>query len=407
MTFSKILPRHYLAISIMFCSLTAQKAQGIDLTPSNIALGNNYTLNLVGGYRFQDGTFGDSRIGYAVGPIAVSSNDDMVYVAGHTHHFAVGGFAFNKEPQLGRLDMLPIIPSSVPFTRVSPPHKPQSSANRITGLEILGNQLLVMTDEYYDADGNNKENLVIFENRYDLKGSDQIGYFHVQGSTHAAGWMSEILPPLSNELKAIYLTGSASNFAINVRNSIGPTLFTWFPFFINKAKPIGRTLSTESLLDYSLQHPLHEDAYNETRQNDLWTEVSTAVYGFISPNQKHYIVIGTSGGHESGIGYKITQDNGRKCAGPCAFKHDDYYNHFWIYNTSDIKQAQEGSAKPYELRPVEYGKLSLFSHRHLIIGADFNFQSKRLYLLINNLDATQSRFEVLPVLLVFELMNKT
>ena len=89
---------------------------------------------------------------------------------------------------------------------------------------------------------------------------------------------------------------------------------------------------TDSLMDFSLKHPIVPDQYNKSLKNNLWTELSAAHYGFIIPNTSSYLVIGKSGGHNSGIGYKITQDNGRECGGPCSVKAGDSYNYFWFFS---------------------------------------------------------------------------
>ena len=72
------------------------------------------------------------------------------------------------------------------------PHKARNSADRIVGIETLGEQLLVSTNEYYDANANNKENLVVFANRRDLKSGEQYGFYSFSGRSHAAGWMGKL-----------------------------------------------------------------------------------------------------------------------------------------------------------------------------------------------------------------------
>lgn len=378
-------------------------AQTPQVEEQTVTLGQNYQLKVSGALRFAEGTHGSSRLAYTVGPIAVTRDETLIYTAGHAHHFSIGAFALDKSPSFGDIDDLPIISSALPFIKIAPPHS-KASATRIVGVDTLDAQLLITTDEYYDADANNSEHLVVFPDRHDLSISEQVGFFTLQGASHAAGWMSSIPSPLSADLNAIYLSGSANNIPINSRHSIGPTFFTWFPFYLDKVDPAVRTISTEPLIDYSLTNPLHQDRQNNSLKNNLWTELSTAVYGFVSPNQKHYIIVGSSGGHESGIGYKITQDDGSKCAGSCAYEHDDYYNYFWIYDMKDIVKSHKGELRAHELRPTSYGRLDLFDHRYLIIGADFNRETNKLYLLIDELDDTQNKFEKQPALLVTEFI---
>lgn len=380
----------------------------IDSEKRVIPLNEDNVLVLAGGYRVEAGTFGSSRLAYTPGPMAVSDDDKLLFVSGHVHHYSVGSFMLESKPSIGPIKSLPIASNYQPFVKISPNIK-RNTANRITGLDINDSKLFVTTDEFYDANTDNREHLVIFESPDSLNSSDQNGYFELGARSHASGWMGEIPETVSTlfgfpkDYNLNRLAGSASNLAINGRLSIGPSLFTWFPYFIPKAEAGSRPLSTVPLIDYSLENPLHKDQYNEEGNNDIWTELSTAVYGFFTPDGSSYIVIGTSGGHQSGIGYKIEQSNGKRCGGPCAFDHTDYYNYYWIYDTQDIKKVYDGELKAHEIRPSNYGELPIFDHRNLIIGADFNSSSRLLYLLIDRLDKTQSRFESQPVLMVYEL----
>ena len=51
----------------------------------------------------------------------------------------------------------------------------------------------------------------------------------------------------------------------------------------------------------------------------IWNFLSEAVYGFIVPGTSTFAVFGSSGGVNSGIGYKLTQDNGNLCEGYCSY----------------------------------------------------------------------------------------
>lgn len=389
---------------VLFCFNTSGKqASFIDISPNTVNLSDDYTLVSLGAYRIKAGTYGSSRLAYTSGAFTVSDDEKILYIAGHSQHFSIGAFEINKEPRYGPVERLPVLPSSQPFIKVHPNFISDGAANRITGIEILDDSLLVMTDEYYDANTNNVENLVVFENRYDLQKSEQKGFFELTAHSHAAGWMSKIPDPLAKELDALYLSGNASNLPIDGRLSIGPTMFTWYPYFLNDSNPKDRIIMTRPLIDYSLSNPLNKDQYNKSKKNKVWTEVSKAFYGFISPNLKHYIVLGTSGGNDSGIGYKIKQNNGHQCGGPCTYDYKDNYNYYWIYSIKDTISSKNGTLKPHEVRPISFGKLEIFDFKYPIIGADFNPTSNNLYLLINNLDTTQNIYETQPLLLKYKL----
>lgn len=393
-----------LSFLILVLHIVSYPGLAANLSPTSFQLNDIYNVDVIGGYRFPPQQFGRSRVAYSPGPIAISDSEDIIYISGHSKKFSIGAFRLGIQHKLGAINTLPILSLYSPFVEISPQRRISNTADRVTGLEVLDKKLLVMTDEYYDADKNNRENLVIFSNRFELANSTQYGFFTLSGGSHIAGWMSKVPSPLAEKLGTIYLAGNASNLPINGRLSIGPSMFSWFPYFLEFERG-NESILTTPLIDYSLESPLHDDLNNLNLANKLWTELSKAIYGFITPNQEHYMVLGTSGGHDSGIGYKIVQDNGNKCHGPCAFNHKDYYNYFWLYRTSDIREVLKGKKLPHEVRPEKYGKLDIFTHENQLIGADFNAKTKRLYLLFESVDKSQTSFESLPLLVVASLSD--
>ncbi len=370
-----------------------------------IEIGSHHTLSPIAAYRFEKKRAGSSTVSYTTGAIAVSEDDSSIYIAGHARDFSIGSFTLPASKQLGDISSLPILELEQPFVAIAP-HKARNSADRIVGIETLGEQLLVSTNEYYDANANNKENLVVFANRRDLKSGEQYGFYSFSGRSHAAGWMGKLPDKLASVFGDTHYAGASSNLPINSRLSIGPSLFTWFPYFLDSKENNAKDIVTIPIIDYSLAKPLHNDNYNKTGTNSLWTELSSAVYGFFTPDHSYYLTIGYSGGLKSGIGYKITQDNGKLCGGPCAYNHDDYYNFFWSYSVQTLIDSKNNKIKPHEVKPIEHGQLEIFNHRHLIIGADFNPGSNRLYILIGGADTSQGRFSKLPILMVYKLNSR-
>ena len=94
-----------------------------------------------------------------------------------------------------------------------------------------------------------------------------------------AGW--ESYPTNWLQYLAIHYAGASSNLPMNSRLSIGPSLFTWFPYFLDSKENNAKDIVTIPIIDYSLAKPLHNDNYNKTGTNSLWTELSSAVYGFL------------------------------------------------------------------------------------------------------------------------------
>jgi len=111
----------------------------------------------------------------------------------------------------------------------------------------------------------------------------------------------------------------------------------------------------------------------------IWNFLSRAVYGFIVPGTSTFAVFGSSGGVNSGIGYKITQDNGNLCGGFCSYAAADNYNYFWLFDVQEIL----GAGQVYDIQPYAYGEFSVpFDNqgKNRIIGGTFDPATGMLYL---------------------------
>ncbi|GAB5415420.1 MAG: hypothetical protein Cons2KO_30230 [Congregibacter sp.] len=391
---------------VAFLLCISQVACGDEPVDRVFPLGDIYELVFEGGIRLQEGTFGSSRAAYNVGPVTVDEDLGQIFVAGHAHHFSVGAYRLTKPKSSFSIADFPIAKNIQPYRKIQPPERSAGSPDRITGLKVVNNRLIVNVAEYYDGDGNNANTTMYFSDAENLAASTLHGFYTMDGRAHAAGWISEVPASLQSRLGGPYLSGYASNIPVNVRHSIGPSLFVWNPNALVEGSAQSGRVPAIPLIDYSLKQPLSDDLYNKSGTNRLWTEVSSAHVGLFALDSTDYLVVGSSGGHASGIGYKITQDNGKLCGGPCARKAGDYYNYFWRYDVSEFETDNRGRPA-YYARPAEYGQLNLFTgvqkRNHLISGADFNAESERLYLLVNNVDETQNPYERQPVLLVYKL----
>lgn len=413
-SYAPILQRHFdacrggLSVLLVVIACFCQTSCAEEAPKSIFPLGDRYRLVFEGGIRLEKGTFGSSRAAYNAGPLTVSEGDDLVWIAGHAHHRSVGAFELPDPVSSFNMRDYPIARNKQPFVRVAPPKKMAGKPNRVIGMQLVEGRLFVNTAEYYDANTDNLNTTVVINDPMNLQSSGQFGYYTMQGRTHAAGWMSPIPQDLQEKLGGPYLAGYASNIPINSRHSHGPSLFIWDPSAMSLNPDAPTDIVTTPLINYSLGNPLHEDRKNESRENRLWTELSKAHLGFVPPGSNDYIVIGSSGGHYGGIGYKITQDNGKTCPGSCAAESRDYYNYFWRYDLKDTAAVQDGSMSPHEIKPRAYGELPVFSGKEsqtsLITGAAFNPASGRLYLLVSGVDDTQSKFEAQPLLLVYSLV---
>lgn len=167
----------------------------------------------------------------------------------------------------------------------------------------------------------------------------------------------------------------------------------------------GDTIPTLTLLDFSINHQLHPDHYNHSLENDLWTEISNAYYGFIVPGTRSYLVLGSSGGHEFGIGYKI-----RGCGGACSVEPSDVYNYYWVWHLDDLIAVKNGQKQPFEIKPYEYGRIELPFEMspgsdipNRMIGVDYDRRHDRLFILLGGADNLQSQYEAAPLMLVYNL----
>ena len=363
------------------------------------------SVEYIGGFRLPLSTKGVSRIAYSQGVIALRPSKNSFFIIGHAQHQAVAEFEIPPINTSKKISEWPFAKFKQPFSTLFPrasSGNPQK-INRVTGMKEIEGQLVVNGMEFYDADANVRDTTLIVREPDNLGKSEIDGFFQLQGAAHAAGWISKIPKVWQKALDSEYLVGNASTLAIDSRLSIGPSAFTaHFWGILNGEDKSGLILTTD-LMDFSLKHPIVEDQYNESLKNNLWTELSSAHYGFIIPGTSSYFVIGGSGGHNSGIGYKITQDNGRKCGGPCSLKAGDSYNYFWLFDVDDFLSVKTSEKLPYQILPYQYDVFDTSNTNPSIIGADYDIENKLLYVVFANEDKFQSEYEAAPVIRVYKI----
>ena len=347
-------------------------------------------LTYRGAFRLSSDTFGDSNTNYAVGTLAYNEANHSLFVAGHAQHNAIGEFAIPTTIGTSTdVDDLPVVDASLqPFAAFlgdAPTGNPDG-IDRINGLYVDDGQLIVNAERWYDAGGSaNDTTLVVVAD--DIDGEVQ-GYFELEGRVHAGGYMSSVPPEWRDELGGPLLTGWASNTSIISRHSIGPSLFTFEPddLFSGDAV-VDPAIATNVHMDfpYGDQRWITPDALDTQPggASPLWNHLSKARYGFIAPGTSTFVVLGHTGGVQSGIGYKITQDDDHLCGGYCAYEADDYTNAYWLFDVNDILAADAVHLP----RPYAYGEWSVpfdDDGRHAIIGGTFDPASSTLYLALAN-----------------------
>ncbi|WP_340679169.1 hypothetical protein [Paraglaciecola sp.] len=371
-------------------------------------------MEYLGAFKFSNKEFGQSSMNFASGKMALSEDGKSMFVVGHAQQMMIGEF---KIPPLIKSNQLSEIAQVDEFKQgfVDVLGKlKKENTQKISGIHGLleyQNKLIVNGARYYDASATTKHTSFVVEDADNLESSAVHGFYSLEGGAHASGWISPIPTGLTDKLGGTHIAGFASNIPINSRLSIGPSAFSFNLIDLLKSEP--GTVKTNGLLDFSLDHPLSNDAYNKTKTNFLWVELSAAIYGFIVPNTSTYAVFGKSGGHKSGIGYKITQDDGQLCPGPCAKEANDNVNYYWLFDVNELINVKQGNEPPYLPRPYEYGIFySSFENNFdmktpnskLISGATFDFNNNILYLMVGGVKRS-TRYENTPIVLAYKIKS--
>lgn len=366
-------------------------------------------LRYVGAFRLPAGTFGGSDLNYSEGPLAVDGS--ALFIVGHAHHQAVAEFVV---PGLGastRPEELPMADAPVqPFIPLldRAPDDPDG-LDRIGGLALVagaeGRLLLVSAYEYYDAPGDNRRTTLVVRDPARLATSPVDGAYALGGAAHAAGWMSPVPAPWGAAVGAPMIAGASSGIPIVSRTSVGPSAFAFDPADLRPGADPGASVPTRALLDYDLTRPLHDDLSNASGGNDLWTHLSRAVFGFVVPGTRTYLVVGHSGGHGArGVCYKCVPDGGdAPCGGYCARDPDDAGPFFWAYDVEELVAAGSGERPPYGARPYAYGPFTPPFPAREIGGGAYDADTGLLYLTLQRADRTQGPYANPPIVAVYEV----
>ncbi len=396
-----------IGVAILFIELPQQQSIKNNPLDFNMQI-DKLNFQYLGAFRFPSKILGDSRVAYSSGVFTLGKNNESVFITGNLKLNGIAEFdipTLSLDKNIEHWSYATPIQPFINFlsNKLDNPQR----LNRVSGMDFIEEELFVNAVEYYDAAADNTESTFIVRTPADLRNSKVNGFFSFKHKVHSAGWISKIPKQLQQQLNGSYLVGNASNIAINSRLSIGPSAFATYLDSFAGIEVRGGLIPSVELMNFSLKHKLHDDFYNESGTNDLWTVGSRAVYGFIVPNTNHYLVLGNSRGHKGGLGYKATQDNGHKCGGPCSLLHDDVYNYFWLFDVQDFIKVKSGMLKPFDIRPIKRGVLKTAQEQHnhyiKVIGADFDFENDLLYLLMANADTTQNKYEPIHVMNVYKL----
>lgn len=379
---------------------------------SSLPLFQMENLTYKGAFRIPADTYGNSDINYSEGPIAYNPDRHSLFMVGHAHQQAIAEFAI---PEITLSESLadltfapPPLQNFVSFLEETPDGNPEG-IDRIGGMLYVADgetaKLVVNAYEYYDAPGDNTVSTLIIEDAKGLENSDTRGYLKFEGGAgHTSGWLSPIPDDLREALGGDHLTGQSSGRPIISRLSVGPSAFAFERSALLSATD---EVPTTKLLDFSLSDRLHPDLANDSLRNDLWTHLSQVTYGFIVPGTRTYLTMGQSGGHNSGVCYKCTQDNGNLCGGYCTPEAADNYQYYWLWDVQDLVDVKNGVVEPHAVRPYDYGIFDTpFNDVYQGIGGgSFDPASGNLYLTIQKGDTEQGTYARPPVVVVYEVAS--
>ena len=364
------------------------------------------SLEYVGGFRVTNGKVGDgdnSTLGYSPGIFTIDTANNTLFMPTHDYEQGFGELALPELTYSTNPRDFAVADNVVQrFVDIYETERDVTGIDnyfKVTGMHKIGDQLLVNYFNWYDAPGTETDTTMIFKDAKDLAQSALIGPFQMRGAAHAGGWISEIPAQWQHALGGTHVSGMSQGSIIS-RLSVGPTAFIWSPADDLLSATTGGTINNSKAMDFSLKNmlfnvSLYTGKTNKTDdllynridgQNNLWTIVSAAQHGFIIPNTSTYFVLGYSGGHHSGLGYKITQDSGRLCGGPCPYEADDSYNYYWLFDVNDLVAVLNNEMEPYEVRPYDYGEFNTIGNKSNLAGGFYDADKDLLYISLRNGD---------------------
>jgi hypothetical protein len=272
---------------------------------------------------------------------------------------------------------------------------------------VYDGALLVNAEQWYNGDANNRDTTVVVDDANQLDGS-KTGLYEMSCRALGAGYMGKIPEQWQSSFAgATHYTGWSSVYSIVGRYSVGPSLYTFDPDDLLFGDVLGNPeVATTPYMTFPFQggNFLSEGGTGSTGLNNpadpMWNILSKGRYGFFVPNSDTFAVMGSSGGVTSGIGYKITQNNGNLCGGYCPYDSDDTHNYYWLFDINDMLAA----GNTWEPRPYAYGTWDPpfgDSGDHSIIGATLDDENGVLYMALEKAGQV-GNYDRPPVIVTFE-----
>lgn len=391
----------------------------VSASPFDLPLINIEDFDYQGGFRIKSGNYNGFRTGFTPGLIAYNPDSDALFYTSHIYHNAIGETPIPDLVKSNNYKDMLISPLPIQnFTQILQKSDTGNTQgiDRLGALYYLNNELLVHSFKYYDAAAGNSHTSLLFRNANNLKDSEVDGFFSFQGAAKLVSYIGEVPEEFRPYFNADFFSGSASNFPINGRSSIGPSFYLFNSSSIFQTNLTNGTIKTQNIMSFGLKNVFANtpqgwssswDGVNTNGNNDLWTQSSSAKFGIILPNSRTFAVFGQSGMHFSGGGYKIRQTNGRLCGGYCPRDNTDSYSYYWFFDLKDLYDMKLGLKKPYEIKPYDYGVLPFIYPRNELGSGTFDTSRNLIYISKNSVDSIQSRYEPTPIILAYNYSKKT
>jgi hypothetical protein len=253
----------------------------------------------------------------------------------------------------------------------------------------------------------------VLDDATDITNANERGFFDISGRQVYGGWINEIPTEHQAALGGTHLIGfsMAGDRAILSKYSNGPSMAVIDLDGITSGSPPsnGSTISITPLMEFSQPNGLTPEA-SLGASGTAWTYMSGGEIGFIVPNTRTYMVIGTSGGHATGSTYWDPHPPWSDYKGYGPLSEEDEYNYYWMFDLDEILAAEN----LYDPRPYEHGVLLVAfdngpgdNSLHKIGGVAFDKNTGRLYISLDRADNSQASESALPLVVAYDLSGIT
>lgn len=404
MKYNITLLQNYLVLGCLLFSTTSSA----DTEPTELPLFSINQLEYQGAFRLPSNTIGESDVNWANGTLAYNHRNHSIFFVGHNQHQAITEFsipALSKSVDVSQLKTATVIQEFVRiFNRVKANPDGQ---DRITGMYYDYGRLIINTIKYYDAEAKAKNTTLVISDSSNLKDIKNLQFYQLDYGAKAAGWISAIPKEWRQKLNADLIVGNGNGRPINGRLSIGPSALSVNIRNITNADLNAGKIALTPLQLFSIDRPLTDDLLNKNLNNKTLTELSRPIYGFIVPKTRTYMVLGSSGGHKSGIGYKLQRKDGA-CPGFCSNDPSDSANYYWLWDIKDWENVITGNKEPHDIKPYDSGVLNTaFTDEKFkpIIGATFNNFNNTILLTLGGADDNAGKYKNPPLILVYSILE--